>query len=68
MGVAVYGAYYGLYLVTKSNLWAILLSILAGVLLYFILLLVFRCLNEEDFYSIPMGRKLLAIIKLFHLM
>lgn len=68
MGIAVYGSYYGIHLLIKSNLLSILLSILIGVLLYFILLLVFHCLNEDDFYSIPMGRKLLTILKLFHLM
>lgn len=67
MGVVVFGVYFGIDRLAKNNLLSILLSIMAGVLVYFILLLVFRCLEEDDFYSIPMGRKLLQVVKILHL-
>lgn len=68
MGGAVLGSYYGILTLSKSNLLSILLSILIGVILYFILLLVFGCLKEEDFYSIPMGDAMLKILRVVHLM
>lgn len=67
MGLAVYGVYTGIYHLAKSNLVSLLIAILIGILLYFIMLLVFRCLEEDDFYSIPMGRKLLKLIRALHL-
>lgn len=67
MGVVVFVVYFGIDKLLKSNLLSLLLSILAGVLVYFVLLLVFRCLEEDDFYAIPMGRKLLQIVKALHL-
>lgn len=68
MGAAVLGVYYGLNSLIKDTLLPLLLSIVVGILLYFILLLVFRCLKEEDFRSIPMGGTLLRILKILHLM
>ncbi len=68
MGVVVFGVYLGINALVKSNFLGIMISILIGVIVYFILLLVFRCLEEDDFYSIPMGRKLLRIVKILHLM
>jgi len=64
----VLGVYYGLNSLIKDTLLPLLLSIVVGMLLYFILLLVFRCLKEEDFRSIPMGGTLLRILKILHLM
>lgn len=67
MGAAVLGVYWGIFTLSKSNFLGILVSVLAGILVYFVLLLLFRCLSEDDFYSIPMGRKLLRIVRALHL-
>lgn len=67
MGLAVYGIYAGIFYLSKSNLLGILISVLAGIILYAVLLLVFRCVEEDDFYAMPMGRKLLNIARTLHL-
>lgn len=67
MGLAVFGAYKGIYLLTKSNLVSLLAAVLAGMILYLILLLLLKCLDEEDFYSVPFGAKLLRLVRKLHL-
>lgn len=68
MGVVVFGVYKGLLLATKFKLLAMLVSILIGVLVYFILLLVTRCVDEVELLSMPFGRKMIAFGKKLHLL
>lgn len=68
MGLAVFGIYNGIYLLTKNNIISLSVSVLLGMVIYLFLLLLFKCLEEEDFYSIPFGRKLLGLVRRLHLM
>jgi stage V sporulation protein B len=68
MGVAVWGIYQGIYIVTKIKILAMLLGIAVGVVVYFILLLVTKCVDEVELLSMPFGRKLIAFGKALHLL
>lgn len=68
MGIFVSLSYKGIYALTKKNLLSLLPAILIGIILYGILLLVFKCVDEEDLYAMPMGKKFLKIAKFLHLL
>lgn len=68
MGIFVFLSYKGIYALTKKNLVSLLPAILIGIILYGILLLVFKCVDEEDLYAMPMGKKFLKIAKFLHLL
>lgn len=58
MGVVVYILYKGLSLIITSSIINMALSIIAGAIVYFILLLFFKTLNKEEKASIPILNKL----------
>lgn len=68
MGVCTFGAYKMIYMLLKSNAIATLLSILAAVAVYGVLLIKLKCLNEEELRQMPAGTRLLGIFKKVHLM
>ena len=68
MGAAVRGLYGLLYEETKSNLIALMTAIGVGILLYFALLLVFRCVDEVELAAMPFGRPLVSLGKKLHLL
>lgn len=68
MGAAVWGLYKLIYMGIKSNLIALLISILVGVILYFVLLLLLRCVDEVELSSMPCGRTLASIGRWMHLL
>ncbi len=67
MGLAVFGIYKGIHALAKNNLISLIVAVLAGMIVYLVLLLLLKCLEEEDFYSIPFGRKLLKLVRALHL-
>lgn len=67
MGLAVFGIYKGIHALAKNNLISLIVAVLAGMIVYLVLLLLLKCLEEEDFYSIPFGRKLLKAARALHL-
>ncbi len=68
MGAAVRGLYGVLYEATKSNLIALMTAIGVGIVLYFALLLVFRCVDEVELAAMPFGRPLVSLGKKLHLL
>lgn len=68
MGIGVYAIYAALFSFTKSNILCTSISVLAGGIIYVVLLLLFKCVQEEDLYSVPKGDKIVSIAKKLHLL
>jgi stage V sporulation protein B len=68
MGVAAYFSYQGFVTLLHSNLIATLLAILVAVLVYGILLVFLRGVEEEELEMIPKGRSIVRILKKLHLL
>lgn len=62
MGVVVYfiqKLIYGIY----PSKYVVLISVLCGVIIYFILLIALKTFREEDFLILPKGEKIIKILK-----
>lgn len=68
MGVATYFIYKGLYSLSGSMLIGTLVSILLSVIIYFILLVIFRGVNEDEIRQLPKGYVFVSILKRLHLL
>ena len=68
MGAAAYGVYRVVTLVIHSNVLGTLLAVLVAVAVYGVLLIKLHCIEEDEMYSMPMGRKLTRICRKLHLM
>lgn len=68
MGVCTFGAYKLFYSVLKSNAAATLLSIMIAVVVYGVLLIKLKCMDETELRQMPGGTRLLPILKKLHLM
>ena len=55
-------------LVIHSNVLGTLLAVLVAVAVYGVLLIKLHCIEEDEMYSMPMGRKLTRICRKLHLM
>lgn len=67
MGGMCWGSYYVLYYLTKSNTISFLVSVLLGILTYFLAIFLFNGVSEEELNSIPKGHVLVKIAKKLHL-
>lgn len=61
-------SYRGLYFVLKSNAIALLCSIFVAMVVYFIMLIVFRAVTEEELMDMPKGALFVRVAKRFHLL
>lgn len=68
MGAAAYGVYRGVTLVIHSNVLGTLFAVLVAIAVYGVLLIKLHCIEEDEMYSMPMGRKLTRICRKLHLM
>ncbi len=68
MGVIAYGAYTMFYLLTKSNILCIVISIVLAVIVYFIALLLLKGLTEDEIRKFPKGYLLVKIAKYLKLL
>ena len=68
MGVAAYFINQGILLLTRSNLFSTMISIILAVLIYFLLLVFLRGVNEEELTSLPKGRTILSALKKLRLL
>lgn len=68
MGVATYFTYKGIMILAENNTIATLIAILVAVIVYFVLLIFLRGLDEEELEFLPMGRKLTRMLKKLHLL
>lgn len=68
MGACVYFVYRFLVQTTKSNAVSVVAAILAGILVYGILLLLLKGMNERDLKSFPKGHLIIKVAKKLHLL
>lgn len=68
MGVVTWLVYQGIYLLTHRNTISTVISILIAIIVYFILLLLLKGVDEEDLYSFPLGRTILRLAMKFNLL
>ncbi len=63
MGAAAYFVYQGVYYLIKINIVALLLAVAIGAALYFLLVIRWRAVSEEELKSIPKGYLLVHIAR-----
>lgn len=63
MGGAAYGVYQGMYFLVKSNLAALAVAILLAAALYFVLIIYWNVVSEEELQSMPKGYMLIGIAR-----
>ncbi|HKL79349.1 MAG TPA: polysaccharide biosynthesis protein [Mobilitalea sp.] len=68
MGVATYFVYKGLHNLTGSNIISTLLSLLTAVIIYLVLLLFMKCLDEEELNNLPKGKSLVRLLTKLHML
>lgn len=68
MGGAAYGVYKLVHMTVKSNTIGVLLAIVVAVMVYGVLLLKLRCVDETELAGMPGGTKLVRIAQKCHLM
>ncbi|MDY2627638.1 MAG: polysaccharide biosynthesis protein [Lachnospiraceae bacterium] len=68
MGAAAWGSYKGLYYLTSSNAFSVLLAICVAVVIYASALLLTGGITESDLKSFPKGTLLVRIAKKLHLL
>ncbi len=68
MGAAVWGLYKLIYIGSDSHLISMVISIVVGVFLYFVLLLLLKCVDEVELSRMPFGRTLASFGKKLHLL
>jgi stage V sporulation protein B len=68
MGVVTFFVYKGSYALIKMNAVAAILAILVAVIVYAVVLLVFKGLDESDILKFPKGELLVRIAKKLHLL
>lgn len=68
MGVCGFVVYYGLYKLTKIIYLAFAVALIASVIIYFVTLLLFKGLTEEEIIRFPKGTLLVSIAKKMHLL
>jgi len=68
MGLAAWAVYDVVYLLTSSSLFALIPAILLAVCVYFVVLIVFRGVSEQELRSIPKGYLVVKLAKKCRLM
>ncbi len=63
MGAAAYGVYHGMNLLTKSNLVSLAAAIVLAAALYFVLVIHWKAVSEEELRGMPKGYLLVGIAK-----
>ena len=67
MGGIAWAVYHGIYLLSESVVLAIIPAVAVAVMLYFVLLILFRGLDEEELRGFPKGYLLVKAAKKMHL-
>ena len=67
MGAVVWGLY-KVFSNTTGEIASVCLSVLVGIIVYFVMLLVLKGVKESEIRSFPGGRVIATIAKLFHLL
>lgn len=66
MGAAAYGAYFAVH--KLGNALGVLVAVAVAILVYGILFIKLRCVDEVELLEVPGGRKLVRIARKFHIM
>ncbi len=68
MGAATWGTYQGVYALTSHNTIAMLISVPVAMIIYAVLIVIFRAVTEDELPEMPFGRKLLSLFRRLHLL
>lgn len=68
MGVITYFTYQGFYRLSGSNMISTLIALLVAVIIYFVLLIFMKGVDEEELYNIPKGESIIRILRKLHLL
>ena len=68
MGIAVYVVYMVIQMVLKINVVSTAVSIVVGAGVYFVLMLLFKGMDEQSLLAFPGGRKLISLGRKMHLL
>lgn len=68
MGLASYGVYYGLFSLIKNNTISFIFAFIVAVVVYAVVLLLFKGLTEEELLGFPKGQLIVSIAKKIHLL
>jgi stage V sporulation protein B len=60
--------YRGMYFLTESNAISLCVAIFAAMVIYFVMLIIFRAVEEEELLDMPKGALLVRVAKKFHLL
>ncbi len=67
MGIVVFLSYKGIHMLLNSNAIAVIISIVLGVIVYFVLMLLLKGLTEDELSRMPKGTVLIRIANKLHL-
>ncbi|MCD8118485.1 MAG: polysaccharide biosynthesis protein [Lachnospiraceae bacterium] len=65
MGVSVWAIYHALYVLFSSNVVALVVSVVVGVLLYLVMILLYPCFSDQELKDLPMGMRLVRLRRKF---
>ncbi len=68
MGIVTFVVYRGIFLALHSNLAGIVLSILASIAVYALLMVRLKGITEEEIYQFPKGASLVRLFKKLHIL
>lgn len=63
MGIAVFLIYHGFYYLIPVNILALVISVLIGTVIYFVLVIKWKAVTEEELIGMPKGYMLVGIAK-----
>lgn len=68
MGIVTYFSYAGVHMLIHSNLLATLFSIIVSVVVYFLLLVFMRAIDEKELRNLPKGETIIHVLKKIHML
>lgn len=63
MGVVAYFSYYGAKTILHSRMLGLVVAILFAVIVYFVLMVVTKAMDEKEMYDLPMGGRIVRLFK-----
>ena len=63
MAIITYFSYQGLFVLTKSTVISLIVAIFFAVIIYFVLMILTKTLNEKELYDLPMGGRIVRLAK-----
>lgn len=68
MGGLCWAIYQGVYLLAESNILSLVVAVVFGVMVYFVLIILMKGMNEEELRAVPKGYLLVKVAKKLKLM